>query len=373
MPQELLHIDGVGSVSYEYFTPAQSFTPDEDWVIETVWFGGLWYSPGGGFGSATLRLFSDDGGEPGSQIGSNSGAELVASFASPGVPITFTFGTPISVKAGVTYWFVIVQAGGGGVGTGFQRTAASVYSGGMIGFSVDGNTWTIDDYDVDQMKINGIIGTENPEYSVMPRIIGPGRLETVMADTETFLESMDDGRYVIDSVDMQHLGDDWFRGVVMARGVDVITNGDNEAALADSTLLPRSFNRAVITQSLDFSRSGANSLKVVCNGGGNGYVRWRIGNPGGTPGIRGWNYRFTCWAYCDGVQDFGVLRLVVDVYDFNQQVVGFAQSLLRDKWVKYDYTLWVPEDASDIEFMMNAQSPTAGATFYLDDISIKYS
>lgn len=151
---ELLHIDGIGSVDYQYFKVAQSFTPDGNWLVDSIWFGGLWYFMGDAPASSIIQIFTDVAGEPGVQVGSNSGAETINDEFSPGGAYTFTFAVSISLDVGVTYWVVMETSGAGGVGTGVQRTAASVYSGGSI--ARNSGSWTVDsDYDVEQMKVNG--------------------------------------------------------------------------------------------------------------------------------------------------------------------------------------------------------------------------
>jgi hypothetical protein len=86
--------------------------------------GGLrWTSPASGFvaqvkvkavavfsaGYWQARLYTNNSGSPGTQIGSSSGAQTVNT---DGANYTFVFASPPSISNGVTYWMVITPASG---------------------------------------------------------------------------------------------------------------------------------------------------------------------------------------------------------------------------------------------------------------------
>jgi hypothetical protein len=59
-------------------------------------------------GSWEARLYTNNAGSPGTQIGVSSGAQTI----SAGGAVTFTFGTPPSITSGTTYWLVVTPTSG---------------------------------------------------------------------------------------------------------------------------------------------------------------------------------------------------------------------------------------------------------------------
>jgi len=150
---ELLYINGGGTDLYGSTRVCHSFTPDDDWTVESVWIDNIW----GNDSTGKLSIYDDNSGEPGSELHA-AGDETIAT-SGPGSAETWTFSPSVELDNGVKYWLVWRCGTSSNAIYGY-RTTSSVYSDGEIGYSGDqGSSWVIHtSFDLRQLKINGTVG-----------------------------------------------------------------------------------------------------------------------------------------------------------------------------------------------------------------------
>lgn len=217
-------------------------------------------------------------------------------------------------------------------------------------------------------------------YSLRDHIIGPGDLDTVMGLTKDYIESFDDGTYTLDDIIMEPLGDDWFRGIVRMRGVEIVSNGDCE------TIRPSAFSHDALGRCTDayivpvgFSaHNGSKVMELTCTTVGAMYWRFRQNVPiapylGARLLVRGY-----CYVPSTAPRSYSVVRLFYDFYGTNLTEDHLTYNMNvgnRDVWLPFILEIDVPSDANELEFMFHAGSAPAqiGDKIYWDDFSIKYS
>jgi len=155
---ELLYINAAGADGYGQVHLGQMFTPDADWLIESVWVNPLYVLAAG---NVACTLWLDDSFSPTGSVLATSGVQAVAE--TPGGPETFTFASPYQTTRGLSYWAVFHLAATQCHST---RTSgvSNEYTGGKIGYSAHASdptdTWVVDGgdgFDLIQFKINGSI------------------------------------------------------------------------------------------------------------------------------------------------------------------------------------------------------------------------
>ncbi|MCZ8310957.1 MAG: hypothetical protein O9320_08885 [Magnetospirillum sp.] len=92
-------------------------------------------------GSWEARLYTNNAGSPGTQIGSSSGAQTISAAGA----VTFTFGSPPSITSATTYWLVVTPTSGtpnidvnacanqAGYGSGRNNTITSITDTSILG------------------------------------------------------------------------------------------------------------------------------------------------------------------------------------------------------------------------------------------------
>lgn len=154
---ELLYINAAGSNVYGSSWTGQSFTPDANWSIDSIWMNNVRSLAAGPF-DVTCHIYLDvgDGSAPtGSSLG-ESGATACSSTLGAK---TWTFASPVVVSSGSIYWAILDIDEQTSIWA--YRSDSSAYASGKIGAAGAGGPvtgWAADaSYDVAQFKVNGTI------------------------------------------------------------------------------------------------------------------------------------------------------------------------------------------------------------------------
>jgi hypothetical protein len=147
---ELLLIDTAQTNAYAQAQIGQSVTPDALWTIESVVLENF---KAGAADTAYCNIWDTSGGTINASVAESGGQAVTDSYAS----VTFTFGTPYLLPNLNLIWFVFKATGSPGT----YWTAASVYSGGTIGYtmSTPDDAWTPDvsGEDFAYLQVNGTL------------------------------------------------------------------------------------------------------------------------------------------------------------------------------------------------------------------------
>lgn len=120
----------------EYELVASKFVPDANWSVESMDIK-INEDTGSPTGDVICHIYTDNAGVPGTSLGSGT-----ISNPNPGGTFTVytaTFGSPISLTSGVTYWYVL---------TSNVQSASAYYSARLnagsagSGANNNGSTWT---------------------------------------------------------------------------------------------------------------------------------------------------------------------------------------------------------------------------------------
>lgn len=157
---ELFLIDTVQTNPYAQAQIGQSVTPTALWTISTVVIENF---KAGAADTAYCNIWDTSGGIINASVAESEGLAVTDSYASA----TFTFATPYTLPNLNLIWFVFKATASPGT----YWTAASVYSGGNVGYSVstpDAN-WTSDSSGEDfaYIQINGSL----PPTGVSPSAV----------------------------------------------------------------------------------------------------------------------------------------------------------------------------------------------------------
>jgi len=129
-----VQVQSVGFNSGNFGYNAVSFVADETGTVSSV---DIYVTPVGGGVNMNLAFFTDSGGLPTTQVGIDS--NVANPTGSCGLN-TYTFGTPVSLTGGVTYWLVFEPASRSG--TIYNNICSSGNGGLVTPISPNGSSWT---------------------------------------------------------------------------------------------------------------------------------------------------------------------------------------------------------------------------------------
>ena len=146
-------------------------------------------------------------------------------------------------------------------------------------------------------------------------------------------------------------------------GSEIITNGDNESALA--TFYADAKLGCTVAQSIDQAHSGSSSAKITKSGGGD--ALWDLKDTDGSDVTPGKLYKVSLWGYLPSGQTTSRIRLRLDDGGGGYDWISITATGV---WTEATGYVTVG-DSEDLRIQIMNDTGSATEYFYIDDISLK--